>query len=243
MRQLQTTAIPRSVAMLGAAALVLVLAAACDSRVDVRGPRINLPTVPTGPTTTTGATVTESRPISGVEGVSLAAVGLVDIRLGGAESLTITAPESVMHLLTSRVESGRLVLDRDSASYQGQVSDIRYDLTLRRLDELIHEGVGEISAAGLDTGVLEVRMTGVGNVVARGRAEAQELHMSGLGDYNAASLESRVARVDIQSGDAVIWATERIEGRVAFGCTLEYLGNPVVEVEGGGAVRKIGLGP
>ena len=234
---------PRRCAALVAAILIVVFAAGCDSRVDVKGPRITLPTVPPITTVPSGASVTESRPIVGVNGVSLDAVGHVRIALGASESLVITAPENVMPLLTSVVVGGRLVLGRDSESYQGQASDIQYEIDLRRLDELILDGVGQLEAEGVDTMLFRVSHSGVGEIRAIGRADRQEVSLSGLGDYVAPRLESRVTRVNISSGDAVVWATERIEGRIAAGCRLEYWGSPAIDVDGPGAVVRLGLRP
>ncbi len=232
------------VAMLAAAALVVMFAAGCDSRVDIKGPRINLPTVPTVPTAPSGPSITQSRPISGVSGVTLQAVGHVRITMGGAESLIISAPESIMELLTSDVMGGELVLGRDSGSYSGQASDIQYEITVRQLDRLTHEGVGQIAAEGIDTGRFSAHVNGIGEVEASGRADRQEVRVSsGLSGYNASRLESRVANVNLSAGRAEIWATARIEGRVGFGCTLEYWGDPELAIEGRGTVRRLGSAP
>jgi hypothetical protein len=228
--------------MTAVAALVVMFAAGCDSRVDVRGPRIVLPTVPTSPIDPAGSLITETRPIAGVSGVVLDSVGHVEITVGGTESLTITAPESIIDQLTSEVVGGRLILDRTFESYRGQASDIQYDVAVRQLDELSMAGVGLLAAEGVDTGTLRVDHAGVGELRVVGRADRQEVALSGVGGYVAEGLETRVTRIEMTSGSAVVWATERIEGRVAFGCTLEYHGNPVVDVVGGGIVRKIGLG-
>ena len=233
----------RRIAPLVAAALILVAVAGCDSRVDVRGPRITLPTVPPIPDIDNGPSVTETRAIAGVDSVSLDAVGHVQIALGAGESLVITAPENVMPLLTSVVVGGRLILDRDSESYQGQASDIRYEVGLMRLDELILAGVGQIDAEGIDTISLRVRQSGVGGVRTAGRADRQELSLSGVGDYDGSMLRSRVTRVDLASGDAVVWAIERIEGWIAAGCVLRYFGDARIDVDGPGRVERVGLKP
>ena len=234
---------PRFSALLGVAAFVVMFGAACDSRVAVRGPQIVLPTAPTPTVTPTGAMATEARQIAGVKAVSLKAVGMVDIALGQPESLTITAPERVMSLLTSEVSGGRLDLDRDSPSYTGQVSDIHYEIGLRQLDELMLDGVGEIDVKGLDNGRFIVRMDGVGDVKATGRTDRQEVRIAGLGAYRAPMLESRIANVNLSSGSAEIWATERIEGWVGFGSTLEYWGEASVSVQGPGKVVRHGMKP
>ena len=231
-------------AALWVVALLVVLAAGCDNRVDVRGPRIQPPTIPTVPTEPpVRAMVTETRAIAGVDSVALKAVGVVDIDLGGSESLTITAPESVMSLLTSHVSGGLLELDRNSPSYQGQASDIHYEIGLMRLDELMLDGVGQIEARGIDNSRFIVRMDGVGGVRAAGRTDRQEVRIAGVGKYEAAALVSRVTEVHLTSGTAVICADERIEGFVGFGATLEYWGNAEVVVRGQGNVVRLGLKP
>ena len=108
--------------------------------------------------------------------------------------------------------------------------------------ELLRWTTDHFTAVGIDTPRLDVQMQGDGVVEASGRADRQEVRMEGLGDYLAAALETRLTRIDMRAGNAVIWASERIEGHVAFGCTLEYHGDPEVEVSGGGTVRRIGFG-
>ena len=230
-------------AMLAAAGLVLLAAAGCDSSVDVKGPRIQLPTVPTIPTVPSGPTVTQTVPIAGVSGVSLRAVGYAQIAMGASESLVINAPESVIDLLTAEVTAGELVLDRDSGSYQGQASDIRYDITLMRLDRLAMEGVGRISAEGVSSNHFTVLVNGVGDVAASGRADRQDVSVSSLGSYRGRRLETRITEVSLGAGSAEVWATERIEGWVGTGCALEYWGDPVIDIRGRGTVTRMGAMP
>ena len=234
----------RGIAVLGAVALIAVFATGCDNRVQLEGPRIQPPTIPTVPTEPpVRAMVTETRPIAGVDSVALKAVGMVDIDVGGAESLTITAPERVMSLLTSDVNGGMLELDRNSPSYEGQASDIHYEIGLVRLDELMLDGVGQIDARGIDNSRFVVRLDGVGDVTASGRTDRQEVRMAGLGRYEAPLLDSRIAEVHLASGTAVVYASERIEGWVGFGATLEYWGYAEVSVRGEGHVVHLGLKP
>ena len=228
---------------LAAATLIAIFAAGCDSRVDVKGPRFSIPTIPNVPGTPTGEMATETRTIAGVDAVELKAVGVVDITLGTAESLTITAPESVISQLTSDVSGGRLELDRTTPSYKGQVSDIHYELGLRRLDELTLDGVGQIDVKGIDNSRFTVRLNGVGDVKASGRTDRQEVRVAGVSDYMAPALRSRFAEVHLASGSAIIWATERIDGWVGYGATLEYWGNAEVNVQGGGIIKPLGLKP
>ncbi|MGB5817698.1 MAG: hypothetical protein WBI27_21110, partial [Thermoanaerobaculia bacterium] len=47
-----------------------------------------------------GVTVTETRAVSGISGVSISGVGLLIIEQTGSESLTVTAEENILPLLT-----------------------------------------------------------------------------------------------------------------------------------------------
>ena len=64
--------------------------------------------------------------------------------------------------------------------------------------------------------------------------------MAGLGTYDALTLDSRITEVHLTSGTAVICASERIEGYVGFGATLEYWGDAEVSIRGEGRVVKLG---
>lgn len=240
MRQTKRNADRRRIAAVLRAAALAALAAGCDSGIHVDGPKFSVPTAPLPPATPAGAMATETRPIAGVKAVSLRAVGYVDIALGQAESLTITAPERVMPLLTSEVVGGRLDLDRASPGYQGQASDIQYEIGLRRLDELMLEGVGQIHARGIAGDAFSARLGGVGDVTAAGRVRRQEVRVGGLGTYHGAALESQITEVHLSSGSAEIWATDRVGGWVGFGATLEVWGGAEVSIQGQGKVLRRG---
>ncbi len=229
------------VTALGVASILLVFATpGCDNSVNVGGPIVIPPTAPP----VVGPTVTEVRAIAGVDSVTLRAVGLVDIDFGAEESLTISAPDSVMPLLTSEVVDGTLILARDSSSFQGEVSDIRYEIALLEIDRLALRGVGELTADGVETDRFVAEVQGVGDMSVSGKVDRQILRMDGVGAYLSPDLESRVAEVDAECvGRAEIWATERIVGTVGAMCPLDYWGNPVVAVTGAGEVRRLGPKP
>lgn len=232
---------PERTHVLYAVAIVLLFAAlGCDNNINLKGLSYG-PTVP--PLPSTGPMTSKTRAIAGVDRVELHAVGLVSIDFGAAESLTITAPESVIALLTSEVVDGALILGRNSPNYQGHVSDIHYDIALQRLDRLSLHGVGEMVVEGVETDFWVVVLDGVGDIRASGRVDRQTVDVAGLGRYFAPDLESRVTEVDLTRGRAVVWATERLEGRVAAGCVLEYWGSPEIDVRGQGEVHRLGSKP
>ena len=96
---------------------------------------------------------------------------------------------------------------------------------------------------GVDTDRFTVNLTGTSVIRAFGRADRQQVVVSGLGEYRARNLESRVATVDVSGlGTAVLRVDQRLSGTVSDFGVVEYIGNPTVDVNVSdfGQVRKVG---
>ncbi len=199
------------------------------SRVTGSGPRIQ----------GSGKVATESRDIGEIRGVSVSGLGHVVIRSGESESLTITADDNILPLLTSQVADGRLVLgvERNAALYPTQ--QIVYSLTVRRLEEVEASGAVKVNAEGIAGERLEVRLSGAAQVEISGKVDRQILDVSGAARYRATSLESGTAMVDISGAAAVrIRVSDRLEGKVSGAAGLRYTGDPEVAIKGRRAVKR-----
>jgi hypothetical protein len=193
--------------------------------------------------TGSGTLATETRDVSSFSGVVLGGVGKLIIAHGETESLSITAEENILPLLRSEVSGGRLILGPPPGSSISNTRDIVYRLTVRELDSLVVSGVTVVRVEGVDTDLLTVNLTGTSVIRAFGRADRQEIVVSGLGDYRARNLESRVATVDVSGlGSAVLRVDQRLRGTVGDFGVVEYIGNPTVDVSVSdfGQVRKVG---
>lgn len=222
---------------LAASALAAALAVgACD------GHHHRSATEPLPPNFPSQTLVTQSRNVQGFTGVSLNGAGYVVIDQTGTDSLTITAPENIMPLLTSEVAGGMLVLDSTGdVSYQGRLEDVTYRITVAELHQILIAGAAAVDADGIDTSRLEISASGATAFSISGRADRQSISLAGAGSYDAPNLRSRETVVELAgSGRAVVRVSERLEGFVSFPCVLEYYGDPVVEVSGGGTVRRLG---
>ncbi len=185
--------------------------------------------------------VTQSRPVQGFSGVSLIGVGQVFIEQGPVESLTITAGEDLLPRLTSEVVGDMLLLGKEPGFNVSSAQEIVFRVTVPRLRQVRLSGVGDFDISGIEVNRFSAELSGVGRITARGRADRQEIELSGVGDYRAEDLESRIATVGIQGQtQAVVRVSERLEGTVQYLCKLSYYGTPEVSVTGSGSVQRLG---
>jgi len=189
----------------------------------------------------TGTTVTETRAVSGISGVSISGVGLLVIEQTGSESLTVTAEENILPLITVDIVGDLLILGIQANTQINTTRGIVYRLTVREIDRITLSGATRVEATDLDTSYLEVTLSGATAATLAGTAQRQLLTVSGASHYDAAALSCRVATVDISgASSAVVRVSDRLEGQVTGVAVLEYYGNPVVDISGGATVRRIG---
>lgn len=188
-----------------------------------------------------GVTLTETRTVSGISGVSVSGVGLLIIEQTGSESLTVTAEENILPLITTDLVGDLLILGLEPNTQINTTRGIVYRLTVRQLDRITLSGATQAEAADLDANYLEVTLSGATVGTLAGTAQRQQITVSGASRYDAADMSSRFATVDISgASSAVVRVSDRLEGQVTGAAVLEYYGNPVVNIGGGATVRRIG---
>jgi hypothetical protein len=178
-----------------------------------------------------GVVVTESRPVSGFTSVSVSGVGEVILDNTGTESLTITAEDNILPLLESEVRNGVLILGPRPNSNLSPTRDIDYRVSYRELTSVLASGVTVVNATGVDAGSFTSTASGVSLIRLSGTADRQTITISGTSTFDAAALTTRLTSVGISgASNVVVNASERLEGNVSGTSTLEYIGNPVIDV-------------
>ncbi len=225
---------PLAIALLFAIALAL---GACD---DDYHDGFHHVTGPSDSIVGSGILASETRAVSGFNGVVLSGAGHLSIEQTGFESLEITTDDNVLPLLTSDVLGGRLELGVQPG-YSVSPTQVDYRLTVAELNEIVVSGAADIDAAGLDTGFLEVVISGAAAADLSGRADLQNVAISGAASYHAAHLRSSDVRISVSgSAHAVVRASDRLEVSISGSGTVEYYGNPEVHASGNGTVRRLG---
>ena len=188
-----------------------------------------------------GKVASEPRDVSGFDEVELIGIGNLSIRQAGSESLTMTADEGVLPRIRTEVVDDRLIIGPEPNSSIQTTRPINYELTVADLHALKLTGSGNVDAQSISTNKLATTISGSGTVEISGKAESQEISVTGSGEYRAEHLESEEAKVDVEgAGSAVINASDALEARVGGAGSVEYVGNPTVEqdVSGAGQVNE-----
>jgi len=179
----------------------------------------------------------EARNVSGFSRVVLAGTGRMLVRQGEEEALTVEADSSIIERVTSDVIDDTLVIGLRKGSWLRSLKhdQIRFHVTVRDLTalslkgagsieadrlrsdrlELVLAGSGSVRVADMNVRELHVVLQGEGDVRLGGRAESQEVELSGAGDYEARELSSMTARVVVSgAGDASVDASDTLDATI-----------------------------
>jgi carbon monoxide dehydrogenase subunit G len=186
-----------------------------------------------------GTIETESRTAEDFSGVILQGSGNVVIDVDGTESLTITADDNILPLLTSTVSDGRLELGVRSNTRISPSETVTYRITAVDLDSVAVQGSGDVTANDIDTDDLDLSIPGSGDIAANGAAGTIEVTISGSGGVDASALLAEEGTVVINgSGDAIVNADTTLDVTINGSGDVEYLGKPKLNetVDGSGSI-------
>ena len=194
-----------------------------------------------GGTAGSGTVKTETRQVSGFTKISFSGVGALNITQAGAESLTISAEDNLLPLLTSTVSGGVLSLGVKPGSTIRPSRPIVYTLTVTKLDDVSLSGAGSITAQGIKSTGLSVMLSGAGSMTIGGSAQSQTVIVSGLGSYQAKGFQTASTQVTISgAGSAVVSASQTLNAVVSGAGSITYYGSPQVtkSVSGVGSIKQ-----
>ncbi len=213
-----------------------------------------------------GKVIQEKRDVRGFDGVKLAGTGELDLRQGEQESLTIEADDNILPRILTEVTGGTLVIRMERGVSVSPTTPIQYSLTVKDLANLELSGSGKINSGPLHSRDFSVRLpgsgsirfddltadtltaeiSGSGSIQVPGKVVSQNVSISGSGDYDGRSLQSRSADVSVSgSGDSTVWAQDQLSAHISGSGRIDYYGNPKVtqHVSGSGKVRNVGDHP
>jgi hypothetical protein len=210
--------------------------------------------------------VTESREVSGFDGVHLGGFGSLLITQSDHTALTVEAPEALMGRVTSEVRDGVLFLDVRRGPWlmglRKKDGALRFKLTMDKIRTLRLGGVGRIDAPEIRTNSLSVTVSGVGGVdIGRlsansldvvlsgagrceiaGQAESQTVKLSGSGNYDARRLETHQSTVIVSgAGNVTVDVLDTLDAKVSGAGSIHYYGAPTVRqrVTGAGSISCV----
>lgn len=211
----------------------------------------------------------ESRLVSGFSGVQFKAIGKIIVSQGDQESLTIHADPEIRARISTEVKDGILVVSYDSdwKDWTGlnfiDKGVTTFNLTMKDINTLSISGVGNLDAASITTGTLNlnlsgpatitigtlqvntlaVEMSGVGTIDVAGKCTDQTVALSGAGSYKAPRLESERSVVKLSGvGTATVWANETLDASISGAGAVEYYGAAKIsqKISGIGVLKYLG---
>ena len=208
------------------------------------GCSINIPTNRINANTIIGSgnSVTENRSVSGINAVSLTNSGKLVVQYGTTESLSITADDNILPVLTSDVINGRLVLGSKPNTSISTRSGIVYLLTVKNLQTIEITGSGDAVVSGVNGDDLKSTVTGSGSLTLDGALKSQTVTITGSGDYNGTNLSSHQASVTCSgSGSVIVKVSESLKVHITGSGSVGYIGDPQITekiVTGSGTLHK-----
>jgi len=228
------------------ATAVLLIVTACEHLPILRG---------------SGVLITETRPVSGFTAIEFDGAGEVEIIQDGTESLVIETDDDVMDYVSAEVRYG--ILHVHQALSSPTPTELNVILHVKELTGISIPGKWSVRAASLQADTLAIRsedtmslriqslavdelsvvIGGKGHMEIAGSAVAQTIVISGTGTYHAGDLQSETASLVVSgSGDVTLWTTKTLDMKVEGTCTVDYYGNPVINIAQSRAseIRKLG---
>jgi hypothetical protein len=211
-----------------------------------------------------GQIETETRQISGVNGVSINYPADVTLVQGDDESIVIEADDNLLPQLRTEERDGILVVESNVRNWSERVRPthpVKITITLANIEVIDMSSAADVTMARLETSTLSVDVSGAGNVTIddltteeftadlsgagdmeiSGSATTVGLSISGAGNFEGEDFQTQTATIAISGfGDASIRVSDELTVEISGAGSVDYYGSPMVhqDVSGLGDVNQ-----
>lgn len=210
---------------------------------------------------------TETRDTGAFQAISIEYPGAeVTVQPGDKETVEIEADDNLLPQLSTEVLSGTLTIKNVETDWKAIVNPskpVKINIMVRDLSKivlsapvgdlkvndlqsgtltLVVSGGAQVKLNGIQVELLDSVLSGAGDIQASGTAEEVKLVLSGLGDFNAADLQSKRADIELSGmGGATVRVEEDLAATITGAGSIQYFGHPHVEqsVKGAGSVKPV----
>jgi hypothetical protein len=188
-----------------------------------------------------GRLVSESRSVGTFTGIQVTSSAKVFITQDTVESLRIESDENIIGLVMTTVNSNMLVVSLREGSYSNVTVNVYASMKFIKLLESI--GAATFSSMNsIQTDSLTCRITGAGTYTFTGKANYENIEITGSGNIHNSNLISSFCSVDISgAGNVEVQVTQQLNATIAGTGTIIYTGNPAViqkNISGTGIIRS-----
>lgn len=203
----------------------------------------------------------ENRQVSEARRIKLS--GDMDVYIDqGPASLKVEADDNILQHIETAVHNNWLeIRTRDNVNIN-TIEPVKVYITTPEITNLNVSGSGNIKSnapfstdnntsfgisgsgnitATISAPKVEAHISGSGNLHISGETKDVEIHISGSGNYDGANLKAENADVSIAgSGDANLFAENRLKASIAGSGNVKYKGNATVDshIAGSGSIDK-----
>lgn len=206
--------------------------------------------------------IVQYRCVSDFSELILRGPGILEVRQGELESLSIEAPGELLNCIYSTTTDGKLRLGYSSggvASIASYRAPIRYRLEVKELNKITVSGLGRVEIPDLDSDTFCCRLSGKSQLVLghltsdrldvslmanaqmdiSGDVETQYVVLQGDARYNAETLVSDLAELRLTDrSSAQIKVSDHLTAYVGGQGALSYIGYPEVSKQGAGNIVR-----
>ncbi len=186
-----------------------------------------------------GVAATEVRDVSYFDEIEFLGVGRLEVTVGQAKRLEMTADDNLLPVLRTVVQGTRLVIE-STEEIRPRVP-IVIKAAVPELKLISGAGFPEVVVEGVQNDNFSIAIKGNGRVMARGQTGNLKISVAGYGDVQTTELAAEKVKVTIMgNGYVVTNAVKTLDVSITGAGTVLYRGEPEVHerIVGSGTVRK-----
>ncbi len=187
-----------------------------------------------------GVVASQAREMNAFTEISLESTADVNIIIGSAQRVVISADDYLLGAITTEVTNGRLSIG-SKERYSSKVRVV-VDVTVPKLMMTYITGSGSISIQGLSGAQFTAKIMGSGDIEASGVVGDLDISITGSGDVNFERVIAKRAKAYIAgSGNVIIHATTSLHAKVSGSGDIRYVGSPKIDfnISGSGSITSM----
>jgi hypothetical protein len=170
---------------------------------------------------------TEKRQIAAFHAIDIRGAFDVDIQNQPVQKLTITTDKNLLPHIVTRVKKGTLFIYADR-SICTKLS-LALNITGSDIKKIKSSGANDISYSKIQTKALKIIMDDAGEILLSGKTKTLIASLSDAVDMEATNLHAEEVQISTSgAGDAVVYASKKLNAIVTGAGTVTVHGNPTV---------------
>lgn len=211
-----------------------------------------------------GTIAAVERGVQGIDRIVLTGEGAIVVTFGEAETLKVVTDDNLLEYIETEVSGGTLQIRTRTGIDIAPTESVEYEIGVVGLEAVELGGAGSIDIGSWSTDAatikligagdinvdelvaddLVVDLPGVGTITIDGSVDEQDASISGVGEYRAGALRSRVGSIDASGATAAtVWVTDTLDVAVRGPASVEYHGEPEIDDDVRSNGSLVALGP